>query len=148
MYSLTVSGENVATLLSRLEALAIDLRRGLYPAAPQVPAAAITPQTAAESVGKGKGGRKKQAEEPKQTDIEDVAPSEGNSASAQTPAAPAETAAPNYDEMVSSLQKLNGKHGMQAVRALLGKFHHEKVGQVKPEEYAAVIAEADAQTAA
>lgn len=65
--------------------------------------------------------------EPVQTDIEEV------------------TNAPaTHDDMVAALSKVNGDRGMQAVRDIIVKFGAQKVGEVKAEDRAAVIAAAKA----
>jgi len=82
-------------------------------------------------------GRPKKAEAPKepvQTDIEEVT------------SAPVE--APSHDEMVHALTKLNQKHGIAAVREVLGEFGYQRVSEPKEAERAAVIQKAEAKLAA
>lgn len=80
-------------------------------------------------------GRPKKAEAPKepvQTDIVEAA----------------EAAPPTHDEMVHKLTQLNQKHGIAAVREVLGEFGYQRVSEPKEAERAAVIAKAEAKLAA
>lgn len=119
--SITISGDTGAQLHEE----ALKVAAFFAPPAPLVPAADPKPAK----------GKKLAA----QTDIEDVTGKVEHTSSASVAAAEV-----SHDDMVAELGKVNGKSGMQAVRDIIGKVGAKKVGEVKPEDRAAVMAAAKA----
>lgn len=97
------------------------------------------PETPAPETKKGRGRPRKDAapaSEPVQTDIEDV--------TGDDPDAPQ----PTYDDVVNSLKDVNSKHGWSAVRAIILPYGAQKISEVKPCDFVAVIAAAKEKAAA
>lgn len=55
---------------------------------------------------------------------------------------------PTYDDVVNSLKDVNSKHGWSAVRAIILPYGAQKISEVKPCDFVAVIAAAKEKAAA
>lgn len=124
--SVTISGESPKDLHINLLSAAAFFAP--VEAAPAVEA----PKAEDKKPATGRKAKAAPVEEPKQIDIEDVTN---------------QTAA-TYDDVVSELQKVNGAHGMQAVREIIQPFGAQAIKELKPEQYGAVVAAAKAKLAA
>lgn len=135
-FSVTVSADSPGLLHRQLMIAAAAL---VPSTTPEIAAQPETP--ASEPQKKGRGRPRKDAAtaaEPVQADIEDM------TASDEDPNEPA----PTYEQVVDALKEVNGKHGMAAVRAIILPYGAQKISEVKPVDFAAVIKAAKEKAAA
>lgn len=132
-YSMCVNGADLPALVKQMDAMLA----ALPPNTPVVLKGEVLEPTPAKAPGKP--GRKPKAEAPKQADIEEVIAEQE---------AELDAPVPTHDDVVEALKKVNGAHGMGAVREIIGKFNCQKISEVKPDNFVAVIEAAKEKLAA
>lgn len=137
-YSMCVNGGDLPALVKQMDVLLASFQPVAAPA--PLKGEVLAP---VEAKPAGKPGRKPKAKDTAQTDIEDVT-------NAPEPEIEPELDAPvpTHDDVVEALKKVNGAHGMGAVREIIGKFNCQKISEVKPDNFVAVIEAAKEKMAA
>lgn len=138
--SLTIEANDLAELQALSKKFLNDLlNTTAVPVA--VPAEVLPLVAAAEPARRGRKPKADGAKEPVQTDTEDAV----KTTEAVIGEPPVEV---TKDDVINELQQVNSKFGMAVVRELLQPFGAEAIKQLKPEQYADVVAAAKAKLAA
>lgn len=139
MFPVTITLHNPAQMNAVMAALG-----GQVPAAVSVPAQAEAPKTQKAETKKAEpktsAATPEQAHTPEAQSSEQTSAAAGNSTTSSSESGGAEASAPTYQDAATAVTKLSRAKGREAAVGVLAQFEAAKLPDVKPEQFAAVIA--------